>query len=136
MTLSNKFNADFQSSLFEVLAAVGLGVNALVASSAAPLNSSHLHLASFLAFGIGLGGLSIAHALPHAEEQNIIRKSITVYGGLILLVSVSAIFGSLAVFSQFDNLLAILLIAGLAGAYLFFWKRFKTYDRADLWFSS
>lgn len=136
MTLSNKFNGDFQSSLFEALAAIGLGVNALVASPAAPLNSSRLHLASFLIFGVGLGGLAIAHSLHHAEEQSLIRKSMTVYGGLILLVSASAIFGSLTVFSQFSNLLAILLITGLAGAYLLLWKRLKTYKKEDLWFSS
>jgi heme A synthase len=135
MTLINNFDDGFKANLFEALAAIGLGVNALVVSESSPLTGEYLHLASFMLFGTGVCGIAIIHSLRYANRQSKFRNIIAVYGGLILGVSSSAVFGFLTVFSEFNNLLAVLLIAGLSVFYVLMWSRFSTYQESDYWFS-
>lgn len=134
MSLQKTFSRGSQASLFEVLAATGLALNALVVSSQAPISGQYVHGASLFIFGFGAIGLATMFALPHAEKQSIVAPNMVILGGIILGVTASAILGALTAVGSFNNLLAVLVLASFAGFYVFLWMRMTTWSVGDLAF--
>lgn len=137
MALSRLFHRESSGQLiFELFAAVGLALNALVMSNEAPISGEYLLASSIFLFGFGAIGLAIMYALPHADanQQNLVRPVIAIYGGLILAIVSSTAFAAAVAFTEFNNLFAILLLSGFSFMYVSFWRRLKTYKRSDLWF--
>lgn len=139
MSLSRLFNKESSSRvIFEMFAAAGLFINAIVISNKVPINGKYLLSSSIFLFGFGAIGLALIYSLPHAESetQNFLRPVVAVYGGLGLGIIASASLASAVLLTNFNNLLAVIILAGFAYMYVSFWRRVKKYNKSDLWFHS
>lgn len=136
MSLYKLLYKDSSYLVFELLAAAGLVLNALVVSSQAPLSGAYLHAASTLMFGVGVLGVAVIYALPHVREQDLFREVVAIYGGLIIASVTSSFFAFLVAIGEFNNLLAILMLSGFGFFYFLLWSRIPTWERSDLWLHS
>lgn len=139
MTLSKTLKKNSLPSIaFEILAASGLALNAIVVSGKTPLEGELIHAVSVFMFGLGVIGLGLIYSVQYADsnKQNILRPVTAVYGGMGLAIVSSLILALLAAYTPFNNLLAILILGGFSYMYVGFWRSFETYKEEDLWFHS
>lgn len=133
MTLTQTiFDDDSQELFLEVIAALGLTLNAIIVANEAPVGGFHLHAASIVLFGVGVIGICTIKATNFSAEAEVYRASSAVYGGIILALVSSTALGVLVAQGDFNNLLAILILASFGGFYAYIWHRTRFWDKSDI----